>query len=480
MSATSEKLKTLDISPVAGLSRKLCEAAVALRYEDLPDDVIRNVKLLILDTFGVIGAAQAAPGIEALHARLRRWETMGSATALLGKMRMSPPSAALANGAAAHALDFDDIHDEARVHSCAVLLPALVATAEDLGSIGGRDLILALAVGAEINARLGLTCFNCLDHGWHPTMLLGVMSAAVAAARLLRLDVDSTLGALGFAHHLASGSSQSILDGALTKRLGPGFAARSAVMAAYLAKDGLNGPHRPLEGRAGLFRLQERDEVYPERLLDGFGSRWEILKYGFKAFPCCRCCHSTIDLGLQFAGRGIKISQVEAVTIWQPAVNFRTVGLPYDPGRDSVVHAQFNAAYCFARALHDGKVDLRTFQRPQIADQAIAALTRRVKVVMDPDMDPIAMGPARVSVTLHSGEQQTLESSVLLGGPESPLSDKMLIDKFRFCLSHGLGTESRHADAFADRVLRLEDETDVANVVAAFPSGLTGEWPLAR
>ena len=480
MSTANKKLKTLDVSPIAGLSRELCEAAVALRYEDLPDDVIRNVKLLILDTFGVIGAAKAAPGLEPLHARLSRWETTGSATALLGKLRMSPPSAALANGAAGHALDFDDIHDEARVHSCTVLLPALLATAEDVGSIDGRALILAMAVGVEINARLGLACFNCLDHGWHPTMLLGVLSAAIAASRLLRSDVEKTLGALGFAHHLASGSSQSILDGALTKRLGPGFAARSAVMAAYLAKDGLNGPHRPLEGRAGLFRLQERDEVCPERLLDGFGSRWEIQKYGFKAFPCCRCCHSTIDLGLQFARRGIDIGQVEAATIWQPAVNFRTVGLPYDPGRDSIVHAQFNAAYCFARALHDGKVDLKTFQRPQITDPAIAGLTRRVKVVMDPDMDPIAMGPARVSLTLRSGEQQTLESSVLLGGPDSPLSEEMLIDKFRSCLSHGLGTESREADAFADRVLRLEAETDVADIVAAFPSGLKGEWPVAR
>jgi 2-methylcitrate dehydratase PrpD len=468
--ATIEAKSTaLDGVAVEGLGRKLCEAAASLRYESLPDGVIRNVKLLILDTLGVIGAARSAPGIEALHARLQRWEKTGSATALLGKLRMSPPSAALANGAAAHALDFDDIHDEARVHTSAVLLPTLLATAEDAGPVNGRDFILSMAIGAEVNARLGLTCFNCLDHGWHPTMLFGVMSSAIAAAHLLKNDAETTLGALGFAHHLASGSAQSILDGALTKRLGPGFAARAAVTAAYLAKDGLNGPRRALEGRAGLFLLQERGEVLPARLLEGLGRDWEILKYGFKAFPCCRCCHSTIDLGLQLHRRGIKPDQVESVSIWQPAVNFRTVGQPYDASRDSVVHAQFNAAYCFARALHDGAVDLRTFQRPQITDPKIAALTGRIQVMMDPDMDAIAMGPARVKLTLRSGETLTIESSVLLGGPDSPLPEDTLVEKFRSCLSIGLGAERGAIDALADRVLRLERESDVATIVAAFP-----------
>lgn len=469
MNVVAAKSTGFEAAAQEGLSRKLCEAAAVLRYEDLPNDVVRQVKFLILDTLGVIGAARTAPGIEALHARLQRWEKTGTATALLGKARLSPPTAALANGAAAHALDFDDIHDEARVHTSAVLLPTLLATAEDSGPINGRDFILAMAIGAEINARLGLACFNCLDHGWHPTMLFGVLSSAIAAARLLKLDVDRTLGALGFAHHLASGSAQSIHDGALTKRLGPGFAARSAVTAAFMAMDGLSGPHRPLEGRAGLFLLQEKGEVIPARLLEDFGERWEVMQYGFKPFPCCRCCHSTIDVGLQLHRRGIKPDQVARITIWQPAVNFRTVGVPYDAGRNSVVHAQFNAAYCFARALHDGAVDVRTFQRPQITDPSIAAIAARTTVMSDADMDPIAMGPVRVRLEMRSGEPLTADSSRLLGGPDAPLSQEMLVDKFRACLNVGLGAEQAVSDRLADLVLNLEREPHAIVLVAAFP-----------
>jgi 2-methylcitrate dehydratase PrpD len=279
----------------AEISRRLCEQAARLHYDDLPPEVVRMVKLFL----GVIGGAADAPGIAEVNGRLTKWEQGGRATGLIGRRAFAPPAAALANGAAAHALDFDDMHDPARVHAYCVMLPTLLATAEDLGQVRGRDFILALALAVELHARLGLTCSNCLGRGWHPTMLLGVLAGAIGAGRLLRLDEDRLLHALGLAHHFAAGSAQSMLDGALGKRLGAGFAARSAVMAAFFAADGITGPYRPLEGNAGLFKLQERGEVEPERLLAGFGSEWEVLNFGFKAYPCCRCNHTTIGLALE-------------------------------------------------------------------------------------------------------------------------------------------------------------------------------------
>jgi 2-methylcitrate dehydratase PrpD len=251
--------------------------------------------------------------------------------------------------------------------------------------------------------------------------------------------------------------------------MGPGFAAQSAVTAAFLAADGLNGPHRPLEGEAGLFLLQERGEVIPDRLLNGFGRDWEVMKYGFKAFPCCRCCHSTIDLGLRLHRQGIRPDQVESIEIAQPDVNVRTVGLPYDASRDSVVHAQFNASYCFARALQDGAVDLRTFQRPQITDATIAMLTKRITVLVDPKMDPIAMGPARVTLKMRDGQALVAESSVLLGGPDAPLSEETLLEKFRSCLRIGANAEEATIETLANRVMNLEIEDNVVAIVAAFP-----------
>ena len=453
----------------AEISRRLCEQAVRLRYDDLPADVVRTVRLFLLDTLGVIGGAAHAPGIAELNGRLSRWEQGGRATGLIGRQSYGPPAAALANGAAAHALDFDDMHDPARVHAYCVMLPTLLATAEEVGQVPGRDFVLALALAVELHARLGLACPNCLGRGWHPTMTLGVLAGAIGAGRLLGLDEDRLLHALGIAHHFAAGSAQSMLDGALAKRLGAGFAARSAVMAAFFVADGITGPHRPLEGEAGLFKLQERGEVEPERLLAGFGERWEVLNFGFKAYPCCRCKHTSIGLALGLRERGLRPDDVDQVEISLPQVNYQTVGHPYDPGRDSIVHAQFNVAYGFARALADGGVTLESYQRPQITEPRIAALTRRIRVLRDEAADPTSMGPAHIKVLRRDGGVIEVRGSRVKGSSDDPMSEAEVLAKFRSCLAFGLGTGAGEADAYAKIVLGIDSAPDVSVLATAFP-----------
>lgn len=452
------------------LSRELCENVAAWRYEDLPGAVVQAAKALILDTLGVIGGAAHAPGIEALNARLSRWESSGSATGLIGKRRYSPPSAALANGAAAHALDFDDQHDPARVHTSCVVLPTLLATAEDAGAIDGRELLLAMAVGAELHARLGLACYNSLGKGWHPTMVLGTLAAALAAGRLLRLDVDGLTNALGMAFHQAAGSAQSMRDGVLSKRLGAGFAARNAVLGAFLASDGLTGTRRTLEGNAGLFALYERGEVNVDALMDGLGRTWRTPEYSFKPYPCCRCNHTPIGLGISLHREGVRAQDVEAIEIRMGEVNRLTVGEPYDVARDSVVHAQFNAAYSFARALKDGRVDLHSYRKPAIGDPAIIALASVTQVVSDPAVDPTAIEPARIVVKLKSGRTLEAASETIKGSPQEPMTEDELAAKLRTCLEFGLGASSDAADGLAGVIASLETRADAArDIVEAFP-----------
>ena len=454
-----------------GSSLELCRRIASWRYEDLPESVVSTVKALVLDVLGVVGGARVAPGIEALNARLARWEPSGSATGLVGKRRYSPPAAAMANGAAAHALDFDDQHDPARVHTSCVVLPTLLATAEDVGGVSGRDFILAMAIGAELHARFGLACYNSLGKGWHPTMIFGTVAASLGAGRLLRLDVDGLANALGMAYHQTSGSAQSMRDGVLSKRLGAGFAARNAVTGAFLAADGLTGTRRTLEGNAGLFALYERGEVKPEILTAGLGSTWRTPEYSFKPYPCCRCNHTPIGLGIRLHAEGVRAEDVEAIEIGMGDVNWLTVGEPYDVARDSVVHAQFNASYSFARALHDGRVDLQTYRKPAISDPRIVALTRVTRVVSDPAIDPTAIEPARVKVTLKDGRVRDVASDTIKGSPRDPMTPDDLIAKLRSCLAFGLGASEAEADRLADVVMNLEKRDDAAKaIIDAFPA----------
>jgi len=453
------------------LSLDLCAAVAEWRYEQLPAEVVATSKALLLDTLGVIGGARKAPGIPELNARLSRWESSGSATGLVGKRRYSPPTAALANGAAAHALDFDDQHDPARVHTSCVVLPTLLATAEDIGGVSGRDFLVAFAIGAELHARFGLACYNSLGKGWHPTMVFGTLAASVAAGRLLKLDTQGLANAMGLAYHQTSGSAQSMRDGVLSKRLGAGFAARNAVTAAALAAEGLTGTRRTLEGNAGLFALYERGEVSSNVLTRELGVSWRVAEYSIKPYPCCRCNHTAIGLGIRLHGQGIRAEDIERMEIRMGEVNWLTVGEPYDVSRDSVVHAQFNAAYSFARALRHGRVDLATYTKPAIADPAIVALTRVIRVVADLSIDSTAIEPASVTLTLKSGRVLELSSDTIKGSPQEPMTPGELQAKFIACLRFGLDARREDAEKLAGTIAGLEVLEDVGSAIAqAFPA----------
>ena len=470
MDTSTSVTKSVSASLPGDFTLHLCEQLARWRYEDLPADVVRTLKFFLLDTLGVIAGASNAVGIRELNTRLSKWESNGSATGLVGMRRYSPPTAALANGAAAHALDFDDQHDPARVHTNCVVLPALLATAQDIGNVSGKQFLLAYAIATEIHARLGLACYNSLGKGWHPTMVFGTPAASLGAASLLKLDAEGMRNALGMAYHQTSGSAQSMRDGVLSKRLGAGFASRSAVLGAFLAADGLTGTRRTLEGNAGLFALYEREEVNPEILTGELGRHWRIVEYSFKPYPCCRCNHTPIGLGIRLREQGVKPADVRSIEIGMGNVNWLTVGEPYDVRRDSIVHAQFNAAYTFARALHDGRVDLKSFQKPAISDPAIVALASKVRTVDDPAIDPTAIEPARVTVTLNDGRTVEVKSDTVKGSPQEPMSEDELRGKFFSCLEFGVGASRADADKLADAVMQIENAADAgATIVGAFP-----------
>ena len=456
--------------PADGFSREIMSAYENWSYASLPTSVVERIKLFVLDTLGVIAAAADAPGIPEMNRLLLGWEGAGPSTMLIGKGRVAPPTAALANGAAAHALDFDDNHDPGRVHAYAVILPAALAAAEARGGVSGRELIAALATGVELQARLGLAAPNSMSRGWHPTTVMGTLGAAAAAARVLGLRGGQFSDAVALAFHQAAGTRQALNDGVLAKRLGAGFASRSGTTAAFLAEAGLTGPTRFLEGDAGLFQLYERGEVLPDALVRDLGQTWEIMTHSMKPYPCCRCTHNAIAIGRALNREGLSAKEIESVVIGMSEVNNKIVGEPYDVARDSTIHAQFNAGYCFASALINGNVDVATFQRPQISDPAVSALAARTSVVTDDAIAAGAMSPTRVTILCRDGRRIDRFLEFMEGSPEQPMSDNEAITKFSTCLEMGLGAAPAVITTLADQILDLDNCADVADIVADFPA----------
>lgn len=451
-----------------GFGSSIAERLAALTLSDVPPDVRRLVKLFVLDTLGVIGGAARAPGITELTQALTAWEQDGCATLLLSGRRVNPASAALANAAAAHSLDFDDQHDPARVHAFCVILPAVLAAVEAEKKVGGDLALTAIAVGVELFCRLGLACYNSLGKGWHPTTAFGAIAAAAAAAKIFRLDAAQTLHAMALAFVQMSGTTQFIADGALAKRMGPGFAARSGVLAAQMARHGITGPWRFLEGKAGLFELHERGEVNPAFLSDDFATAWHVRGLSMKPYPCCRCVHGTIQLALALREEGLRPEDIEAGTIELGKVNHQIVGAPFDRNHPNpVVHAQFNAAYAFAAGLVDGRVDLTSFQPERIRADDVS-FAARLSTVDAADIEPTAVPPVRVHLQLKDGRRLVRERHTLKGAPDEPMTDAEVFAKFKSCLSWGLGASEEQALALKARIEMLDQLPDAALLVSVF------------
>lgn len=448
---------------------RIATRLAGIGFADLPREVIEVVKLFTLDTLGVIAGAARAPGIPELQQALADWESDGRATILLSGKRVNPVTAALANAASAHSLDFDDQHDPARVHVFCVILPAVLAAieAEDR-VVTGEEMLTAQAVGVELFCRLGLACYNSLGKGWHPTTALGSISAAAAAASIFRLDAEQFLHALALAFVQLSGTTQFIADGALAKRIGPGFAARSGVLAAHLARNGITGPHRFLEGRAGLFNLYERGEVRPELLTDALGTSWQLLGLSMKPYPCCRCTHTAIQLALQLHAGGLRPDDISAAEIAMSEVNHGIVGADFDQSHPNpVVHAQFNAAYAFSRALCDGAVSIASFTTERIRAPDVGFATR-VRTVVDPEMPATAIAPARVTVTLRDGTTRTVYSPVMKGSPQDPMTREEVFAKLRACFDWGFSAAPEAVDALLEGGTGLEHEPDARRIITLF------------
>jgi len=285
-------------APAAGedfaavLARFACKTALA----DLPAPVIAAAKANIFDTLACAVAGSSAPAVGEAHELAMEWGGAPQATILAFGDKVPAHHAAWVNGTMAHARDYDDTHDAAVLHAGVSVVPAALAASELRGRVGGADFIVAVAAGLETICRLGVaTRIGIIESGFIYTPLFGHFAATVAAGRALGLDVTQMINALGIAYSQVAGNHQVTRDGALTKRMQPGFAAQSALLSVQLARRGVRGAQATFEGVDGFLRVYLRDRCDRDVLRDRLGEHYEFAQLSYKPYPCCRFNHTAIE-----------------------------------------------------------------------------------------------------------------------------------------------------------------------------------------
>ena len=352
---------------------------------------------------------------------------------------LTAPHAALVNGTAAHALDFDDNYHGNSGHATAVLAPALLALGEERGASGAAVLdayIAGLEAMLVIGAGVSIAHY---EKGWHTTSTIGVIGAAGAAARLLGLDADGIQRALslGFSH--ASGSKLQF--GTMAKPLHAGMAAKNALMAARYAKAGLSTVDEPLEERWGFRDLYVgfAASLGYANAADLLGPPLAIERYGLKVkiHPDCASTHCAIDGVLALmAEHGLCADDIDMVETVVNKISYDNLMFP-DPV--SEMEARFSMQYGVALAITKGALKLADFRPEAIADEAVRAWLPRVKMPLSPSDDPLpavdnGREPAKVFIRTKDGRDFDIFMQRAKGVLQNPLTDDEIWSKFGDCI----------------------------------------------
>ena len=404
-------------------------------FDQLPPALVRHEKDLSLDTFGVGIAGAAAPGCSVLLAWARENGGCPQSTVFIYGDKLPAINAGMVNSTFFQALDFDETHDTAILHTHCSCLSAALAASEWNGGCSGKEFLTAVALGAEVMGRIG-RCVHSRPTFARTGALAG-FAAAITAGKLLGLTLEQLEHALGIVLPQASGTLQSNIDGALVKRMHPAFGVRAALFACDMARRGITGAKGVLEGKFGYMNLFENGDYDRENMLHGLGKDWDALHLGFKAHPCSRDSAGALEAGIELFKRGIRADDVVRAEVTMPLSPFEVSGKPYaDISGNRVVECILNGAWAASVGLAHGKSDLDDFSEPGVNNPELDALAKKIDVSVDSEVKPNSMTPVTMTVHLKDGRTERAVCKALLGSVENPMSQEKLEEKFRMCAAH--------------------------------------------
>ncbi len=449
-------------------TRELARFCSELTFDSLPGDVVAKAKLCVMDYIAnVYGSLQ----LEAVRrvADHYREQACGQVSALGCGFRTGVRDAAFLNGVTAEAIEAQDGVRFGGNHPCSAVMPAALSVGEWRGA-DGRSALAAIVAGYEAADRVAAAVhpFHTLS-GFLPTGTCGAFGAAAAAARLIGLDGEGMLNAMGNAGYLLPISmAEDLMGGYTVKVLQGGQAALAGIEAAVTAAAGITGHPRVLEGSelgGGFTQITLRGGAEPvlDRLLDGLGEHYTITDVYFKPYTACRHTHGAAQATLELISENaINADDVASVLVRTYAIGKVAVGKGVPEG-GTFVSAQFSTPYVVAACLLDGEMGPAQLTESRIADPAVKELAGRVTVEQDDELN--AMYPdktaSRVEITLKDGRELVRQVDIPAGDPRAPMGETEISDKLRRFASLG---EGKDPQPIIDACLRLEELADIGEL----------------
>jgi aconitate decarboxylase len=447
-------------------TRGIAQFVSTLTWDAIPPEVQQRVKLLILDALGCGLYGAALEWSQILQRSLGALDMTTQCAVWGTRQRLSAPHAVLVNGTQVQGYELDDVHRVGVLHTGCLVVPVIAALAERGAGLSGKEFLAAAVAGYEIGPRVSL-CMGPehIAQGWHSGATVGVYAAAAAAARLLRLDTDRAVHALGIAGTQAAGL-MAAQYGSMVKRMHAGRAAQSGLYGALFAEAGFTGITNVFESEYGGYCTtfsRSSDGFDRGQLIAGFGSEWQTMGVRLKFYSCVGSNHSTLDAITELrAQHPFTAADVERIVVHGSDVTMDHVGWNYVP--QGATAAQMNLGYCVATLLLEDRVFVDQFSADRLTDPVRMALAQKVSVRHDPAIT--AKGRrfrqmVRVEVSLKDGTrlERTLETS---RAKERFSDETAVIRKFELLAGHALPPPQ--VERVRDAVLKLETLADAAAI----------------
>jgi 2-methylcitrate dehydratase PrpD len=414
------------------LSRELARFAANLQATDIPTDVMSRAEDLLVDWFGSAIAGKGSRPVELITQFAQNMGGFdsthtGPAEVLVSRKTSSPFLAAMANAAASHVAEQDDVHNGSVFHPATVVFPPALACAQSIGA-SGEELLVAAVAGYEVGIRVGEFLGRSHYKVFHTTGTAGTLAAAATVGRLLKLTPEQMLNAFGSAGTQSAGLWEFLRDAADSKQLHTAHAASTGLMSGYIAQAGFTGAQHILEGKQGVAAGMSSDSD-PSKLVDRLGSRWALAETSFKYYASCRHTHPAADALLQvILAHNLAPSDIAKVEtlVHQGAID--VLGPVSDPA--TVHQSKFSMGTVLALVAHYQFAGLQEFDR-HFHDDAICAFRERVSMTLDPEVDSAYPQRWIGKVKVHLNNGQVLDGRVdePKGDPGNTLSRAEITDK---------------------------------------------------
>ena len=437
-----------------GVTEWLADFVVSTRWDDLKPEVTQQAKRSLMNFFAVAVTGCRDQTIETALQTLAAFSGGKQATLVGRAERIDALNAAFLNAAGANVLDFCDTHVPTAIHPTAPVVPALLALAEMM-PVGGRDFLLALVLGHEVECRIGVAMSpGHYKKGWHITSTCGVFGAAAGAGKLLGLNAQQMVWALGIAATQSGGLCECL--GTPAKSVSVGNAARSGLVSALLAAKNFEGPLEPLTGVQGYYHaMNETPDL--SWLTQNLGDTWEILGTAYKPYPCGFVIHPVLDCVLDWWRANPSAVVEKVVVTGNPLLAARTDRPNVATGRE----AQVSTQHAVAAALVTGKAGVEQFTDACVNDAKVLALRGKVSVVRDERFQTTS---AAVEITTADGKSHKVSTEAARGSESNPMSDKDLEDKLRIAAAGAI--PGNDIAPLIGAIWQLDDSKDISKLAS--------------